>query len=444
MNEETEEHECPECPPGLPAYLATFADLMSLLMCFFVLLLAFSEMDVLKYKQLAGSMKFAFGVQNKIDVKDVPKGTSIIAQEFSPGRPDPTILNEVRQHTDEMTQSTLQVRCVKGFEDAEDSDAEQSKAEAVAKMMQQLIAQTKADAVEAAQSLKAEIKDGKIEVETKGRKIVIRVKEQGSFASGSATLRPSFIPVMDKIRNVLKDMRGTFEVTGHTDDVPISTHRFRSNWELSSSRAVSVAHELMKTGEIDPTLFSVVGLGDTHPLVPNDTPENRARNRRVEIVVEQGGNDEKILSGEEELPEDDEFTPEMIKEAGLEGLKGFEIFDEDAEGNQRTLKEDEDEKVISVFDPLPEELAQDGTSEDIEQFPQGDEFDATDLGTDNTQGESLDIEVQVDEAPQVQNGAPRSQDSRNEIIPEPGQDQSGFDISVDPFTQDEPEDDEFF
>ena len=81
----------PECkcpPPGLPPWMGTFADLMSLLMCFFVLLLSFSEMDVLKFKQIAGSMKFAFGVQNKIEVKDIPKGTSIIAQEFRPGKPN--------------------------------------------------------------------------------------------------------------------------------------------------------------------------------------------------------------------------------------------------------------------------------------------------------------------------------------------------------------------
>lgn len=442
MSEEfEEEEECPECPPGLPAYLATFADLMSLLMCFFVLLLAFSEMDVQKYKQLAGSMKDAFGVQNQVDVKDIPKGTSIIAQEFSPGRPDPTILNEVRQKTEEMTQSTLQVRCTPGTQQAEDAEAEPFKAEMVAKMMQQLIAQTKADAVDAAQSLKAEIKDGKIEVETKGRKVVIRVKEKGSFASGSATLRPSFIPVMDKIRGLLANMPGQFAVTGHTDDVPISTPRFRSNWELSSSRAVSVAQELLKTGELEPTRFSVVGLGQTQPLAPNDTAENRARNRRVEIVVEQGERDDKILSGEEELPEDDEFTPEMIKEAGLEGLKGFEIFDEDEEGNQTTLKGDEDEKVISAFDPPPPPEPAATETDELEALPEGDDFDAGALDF----GESLDI--QVDEAPEAEQfaGGQDSPPEREEATPEPGQEQSGFDMTVDPFTgEEEPAEDEFF
>ena len=101
----------PECkcpPPGLPAWMGTFADLMSLLMCFFVLLLSFSEMDVLKFKQIAGSMKFAFGVQNKIEVKDIPKGTSIIAQEFRPGKPEPTPIEVIQQQTMEMTQQMLE------------------------------------------------------------------------------------------------------------------------------------------------------------------------------------------------------------------------------------------------------------------------------------------------------------------------------------------------
>lgn len=101
-----EKCKCP--PPGLPAWMGTFADLMSLLMCFFVLLLSFSEMDVLKFKQIAGSMKFAFGVQNKIEVKDIPKGTSIIAQEFRLGKPEPMPIEVIQQQTMEMTQQMLE------------------------------------------------------------------------------------------------------------------------------------------------------------------------------------------------------------------------------------------------------------------------------------------------------------------------------------------------
>ena len=93
-----EECKCP--PPGLPAWMGTFADLMSLLMCFFVLLLSFAEMDAMKFKRLAGSMAQAFGVQNKLKVKDPPKGTSLIALEFSRAKSLRTFLSlELNPHT---------------------------------------------------------------------------------------------------------------------------------------------------------------------------------------------------------------------------------------------------------------------------------------------------------------------------------------------------------
>ena len=99
-----------EAEEGAPAWVMTFADLMSLLMCFFVLLLAFSEMDILKFKQIAGSMKAAFGVQREIKAKEIPKGTSIVAKEFSPGKPDPSAIAEVRQHTTDEVQRFLETR----------------------------------------------------------------------------------------------------------------------------------------------------------------------------------------------------------------------------------------------------------------------------------------------------------------------------------------------
>lgn len=289
-----DDDECPECPVGLPAWLATFADLMSLLMCFFVLLLSFSEMDVMKYKQVAGSMAEAFGVQNTIKTKDIPKGTSIIAQEFSPGRPEPTPINEVKQTTTDVTQTDLDINCPKGETPTADTSGDKSEAEkdaAAAEAMAELgmvEMQTEKVAMETASALSQEVKKGQVEVETNGAKLVIRVKEQGSFSSGSATMQPGFIPIMARIRDVLRGMRGIYTIEGHTDDVPIHTPRFRSNWELSTSRAVSVAHELLVGGYLDERRFTILGYGHTRPLMPNSSPENRSKNRRVEIVVEQG------------------------------------------------------------------------------------------------------------------------------------------------------------
>ena len=362
-----EECDCPECPKGLPAYLATFADLMSLLMCFFVLLLAFSEMDVQKYKQVAGSMKDAFGVQDQIKMKEIPKGTSIIAQEFSPGRPQPTPLNEVRQSTTETMNNTLDVLCSPGRSEQRE-DAQEQSTDHSAEILERLVAMTQADAVEVASMMKEDIQSGAVEVETRNRRIVIRVKEQGSFPSGSATLRPDFVPIMDKIRDAIKGIEGIYSVEGHTDDLPISTARFRSNWELSSARAVSVAHELMKNGDMDPTKFTVKGFAETKPMVPNDSAENRSRNRRVEIVIEQGSEDEKYLSGEEQLPEDPEFNTALLKEAGIENLEGFELLSGD-EADQQT---DQAKDVISVLeDDKPAETSADQVPVDGQPQPDG-------------------------------------------------------------------------
>ena len=112
---------------GGAGWIMTFADLMSLLMCFFVLLLSFSEMDVLKFKRLAGSMESAFGVQQKFRADDPPKGTSIIAQEFSPGTPRPTPLNEIWQKTTDESRSSLDVACqdMGSSNTGESGDAEQ-------------------------------------------------------------------------------------------------------------------------------------------------------------------------------------------------------------------------------------------------------------------------------------------------------------------------------
>ncbi|WP_415899924.1 flagellar motor protein MotB [Neptuniibacter sp. QD48_11] len=289
MSDDTEEQECPPCPPGLPAWLATFGDLMSLLMCFFVLLLSFSEMDVLKFKQLAGSMREAFGVQNQIKVEDIPKGTSIIAQEFSPGRPEPTPLNEVRQMTVNNDMNTLDIRSKEGDSDSPDKEA--GEAQELQKQQEQ---EAKEEAVEFAAALAQEIGEGSVEVETDGKKIIIRIKEKGSFDSGSAELKFESIPVLAKIRDVLLNVQGNVAIEGHSDNIPYAGRRFESNWDLSVARALAVAHELFGDPRIDQSRFKVLGLADTKPLVPNDTRANRVKNRRVEIIVQKGKDKESL------------------------------------------------------------------------------------------------------------------------------------------------------
>ncbi len=307
----SEEAEC-DCPPeGLPAYMGTFADLMALLMCFFVLLLSFAEMDVLKFKQIAGSMKFAFGVQDKVRVRDIPKGTSIIAKEFSPGKPQPTVIEAVMQQTIDITKETLEFDEPdeddpdegEGTEkdtgigpqdkDAtakeEKSDAEIIKeAQQAAKAAEEAAAQAEALAQEIALKMSEEISDGQVELLAKGAYVVIRIREKGSFASASDTLESEFIPVVRKIEDILAETDGEIRVAGHTDNLPIDNEYFKSNWELSGGRAGSVTRELLKSGRLKKGRFVITGYADTKPIADNSTVEGRATNRRVEVIIVQG------------------------------------------------------------------------------------------------------------------------------------------------------------
>jgi chemotaxis protein MotB len=250
----------------LPPWIMTFADMMTLLMCFFVLLLAFSEMDKAKFKQLSGSMRDAFGVQSQLEVRTIPKGTSIIAQEFSPGVPDPTTQNVIHQYTVDSNQNTLDA-LAKKEQERKDTEDHAQRIRAV---------------------LKEEIAAGSIAVTTEDRKVVIHILENASFDSGYADVRPGFIPVLTKIGSLIDGNSGTVTVSGHTDNVPISNDRFRSNWELSTSRAVSVTHLLLQAATLDESRFVVTGHADTRPRAPNDNPENRAKNRRVDISIVRG------------------------------------------------------------------------------------------------------------------------------------------------------------
>lgn len=291
-----DEEKCPPCEGGSPAWMGTFADLMSLLMCFFVLLLSFSEMDAMKFKRLAGSMAQAFGVQNQLKLTDIPKGTSIIAQEFSPGRPEPTPINEIYQKTDNITEMTLDVDCAQEYDlpaGVEQSErGVSSNPQETLQQIKQLVKETEQDAVDIAKSLTDQIAKGEVEVETKGRRIIVRIRERGSFQSGSAELSPDYVPILQDVRNILANKKGTISIQGHTDNIPIETARFRSNWDLSAARAVSVAEELLLGNVLDRTRLQVSGFADTRPLAANDTAEGRARNRRVEIVIEQGLSEE--------------------------------------------------------------------------------------------------------------------------------------------------------
>jgi len=226
--------ECPklECPPGSPLWMCTFADLMSLLLCFFVLLLSFSVMDSQKYKQVAGSMENAFGIQRESRVTGSPNGDNLISLNF--------------------------------------------KSTPVAIKVQQTIEEEVAE----------EVKAGLVESELIDGGILIRMRDSVAFAFGKADLKPKAKKILDVIGRVLAGAKVTIEVGGHTDNVPVRKGgRFSSNWSLSTARSVSVVEYWLAKFKMPSDKIKAVGYADGVPLAANDTPEGRARNRRVEFKI---------------------------------------------------------------------------------------------------------------------------------------------------------------
>lgn len=252
----------PEEGGSAAPWVLTFADLMSLLLCFFILLFAMAELDVKKFSDVAQALAGALGGGKVIYIRD-------------PG----TMASEVK--------STAFIR----------ESQERIETEYYARELRKELAE--------------EIRQKKLKVEEEGQIITIHILQNGSFAAGSASLDPAFLPTARKIRDALVDIPGNLTVAGHTDNHPIGNGRFLSNWELSGARAFAVIHELLKGGVLPAKRFVLTGHADTQPRAANDSEENRAKNRRVEIVI-----DQRKQAGEEQASYEflrQNLSPEVIR-----------------------------------------------------------------------------------------------------------------------------------
>ena len=265
-------------------WIVTYSDLMTLLLCFFVLILSMAEVDIIKYKQLADTMKVAFGVQRDMELESIPKGTSVVSTKFRPGIPDETTEDAVQQITTDQTRNSLRI----GNPDSPVSEEKDIRDEVLTyDEVMALIKETELDAEMLKRLLDIEIKEGQIDVESTARTILIRIREKGAFSSGSALLNTSFVSVIDKIAGALAQIEGRIAVEGHTDNVPINTFAYPSNWDLSSARSVAVVRRMLDVAPLQPSRLTASGFADTRPQAINTTVDGRARNRRVEIVVKQ-------------------------------------------------------------------------------------------------------------------------------------------------------------
>ncbi len=370
----------PPCPPckggGAPAWMATFADMATLLMAFFVLLLSFAEMNVPKYKQIAGSLKAAFGVKRVVPVISIPAARSLVKEEFTPAVAQPTVIDRKRQRSEEMTKKNVVVKTEEKQADFKTEQSYRQLEEMLAEEIEQgqVVVRLEGDRVvvelQSTQSaggegsteegsgsggpisqetldiaakvidaqaetsteievrqqqlasgsdtsatdtqdqnpsggsdstnqntedrlkkirsdLAAEIQMGLAEVEREGDRIIVRLASQGSFVSGSANLQPGFIQLLRQVGGSLAATQGKVRVEGHTDNVPVAfSERFNSNWDLSAARSATVADFFINNSGFAQENMLVAGFADTKPIATNNTAAGRARNRRIEVIVD--------------------------------------------------------------------------------------------------------------------------------------------------------------
>jgi chemotaxis protein MotB len=235
-------------------WLVSYADFITLLFAFFVMLYAHSNMNKAMAQQISESFR---------DAMDQGRLTQSLSK----------LLGSQRAGSGAKTQAAA-LRL--------ESNPKPGQTVELLPSLQQLNEQ-----------LKREIDAGRLDVKLERRGLVISLKEAAFFPPGNDSIEPGALAMLQTITDELKRTPNPIRLEGHTDSIPINTERFRSNWHLSSSRAVSMLQLFSQRFGIPPERMGVAGFADTAPVAPNDTPDGRAKNRRVDIVVL---NEEAVIS----------------------------------------------------------------------------------------------------------------------------------------------------
>jgi len=219
---------------GAPLWMITYGDMMGLLLCFFILLFSFSTLDLVKFRSVIVELQGALGVLSGgpmvLNLGDIP----------------------AKQLTDNPSASARQM------ENIEESIEKKVEEEGL---------------------------QGAIETTLDERGLMIRFTDTVLFDLGKADIKPEAVPVLDVVAEELAGISNAVRVEGHTDPTPIRTAEFPSNWELSTTRATAIVHFLIESGGLPPERLSAAGYAFYHPVLPNNTPENRLRNRRVDVII---------------------------------------------------------------------------------------------------------------------------------------------------------------
>ncbi|MBN1969557.1 MAG: flagellar motor protein MotB [Candidatus Delongbacteria bacterium] len=275
-----------ECP-SLPGWVTTFGDLMSLLLTFFILLLSFSSIQESKFQDAMGSLQGALGVLSNNSNIDLPTLFNISQEQGAPNISDnvddfeeaenAAVLMELEEQLSMVLQdSSMNMLNDINPEKEKNKENEKNKSE-----------NDNNYSGDSDLELNMSNKDY-IDMKVTDRGLHIVINDSILFKPGDATLKDNFKEVLKAFGKVIAKNQSRYNVIveGHTDNVPIKTARYPSNWDLSGDRALSVVKYMQSVSDIDPAIFSATGYGEYRPIAPNNTREGRAKNRRVEIYLE--------------------------------------------------------------------------------------------------------------------------------------------------------------
>lgn len=345
-----------ECPSMAPPWMATFSDLGTLLMAFFVLILARSVVDSPRMETVMGSVALAFGVERIVPKLEIPMGETLLETDYTPSDAENTIASDATQNSADTTQdyikqmtergdavSNIQGEYIQVLEELEneietgqvnvtledekivvemtegDDGAKGKDGRAKGGVTQETIEVAKkihdlttfatsnivlkrepgweakgrevttlSSVEEIKSALSEEIKDGIAEVEKQGDSVLIRLTKADSFVSGEATLSRNFETTLLRVGSALESTIGVIRVEGHTDNQMVGfSDRYKSNFDLSAARAAAVADYLTDNTNLETGRLTITGLADTKPIAANDSSEGRAKNRRIELYLDE-------------------------------------------------------------------------------------------------------------------------------------------------------------
>lgn len=247
---------------GSPKWMVTYADLVTLILVFFILLFSMSQIDLVKFEAVAESFR------NRMIFDTFP---STLEMDNPTENAEPRTEDEGAEDTNNnMSESETEVI----------DTNEQTNSEVIENQdtLDELLAEVQA-------FLNENNLQNMITANRTDQGVVLILQERVLFDSAEAEIKSTGEPFLDKVGLLLENIPNNVRVEGHTDNRPISTLQYPSNWELSGARASSVIRNIIASSNLDKNRFMAVGYGDTRPVVENNSEENWSRNRRVEMVI---------------------------------------------------------------------------------------------------------------------------------------------------------------